>query len=52
MVKKIVVHSAEEVEQLVKEGYAIVSEAHFTSGEGVAYTLEKGSDWSLTVGSK
>lgn len=51
MADRVTVNSKEEADQLVKEGYAIVSIAHFVNGDQASYTLEKGSDWSRKLGS-
>lgn len=52
MVDKITVNSKAEADQLVKEGYAIVSIEHFVNGDQPSYTLERGSAWSKKLGSE
>ena len=46
MVEKVTCSSEEEKNRLEQEGYIVVSVATFPSGNGVNYTLDRGSDWS------
>lgn len=52
MADRITVNSKEEADQLIKEGYVIVSINHFVSGNQPSYTLERDSDWSKKFESK
>lgn len=52
MVEKVFTSSAVEVDRLKKEGYAIVSIAHFSPDGAFTYVLERGSAWSRLLGSK
>lgn len=52
MVDQITVNSKEEADQLVKEGYSVVSIQYFVNGNQPSYTLEKCSDWSEKLRSK
>lgn len=49
---KITTRSAVEAEQLVKDGYAITAISFFTSNGKLLLTLERGSEWSRSLGSK
>ena len=46
MEEKVTCTSEEEKGKLEREGYVVVSVANFSSGDGVTYTLERGSTWS------
>lgn len=48
----ITVCSKAEADELVKNGYAIVSIGYFVNGDEASYTLERGSDWSRKLGSQ
>lgn len=52
MADTITVCSKAEADELVKNGYAIVSIGYFVNGDEASYTLERGSDWSRKLGSQ
>lgn len=52
MVEKVFTSSASEVDRLKKEGYAIVSVAHFAPDGAFTCSLERGSEWSRLLGSR
>lgn len=52
MADRITVSSKEEADQLVNDGYAIISIQYFVTGDQPSYTLEKGTDRSKMLGSE
>jgi len=52
MVEKVFASSTSEVDRLKKEGYVIVAITHFLPDGAFTYTLERGSAWSLFLGSR